>query len=134
MFFFSSRRRHTRCALVTGVQTCALPVCRGPQTVPIALRCGAPAIRPAQRADVVEANAVVTHHLLRGACRQLADLERLADDEVVDRVRCAEVEAEPLCRPQPSRLEHPTLLDAVAAFEVTVRSDAHTYEVHSLQA
>src|SRR3546814_10545389 len=28
-FFFSSRRRHTRCALVTGVQTCALPVCLG---------------------------------------------------------------------------------------------------------
>src|SRR3546814_1221635 len=26
-FFFSSRRRHTRCALVTGVQTCALPIC-----------------------------------------------------------------------------------------------------------
>src|SRR3546814_2856350 len=24
-FFFSSRRRHTSCALVTGVQTCALP-------------------------------------------------------------------------------------------------------------
>src|SRR3546814_8463671 len=31
MFFFSSRRRHTRCALVTGVQTCALPI-----SVPIA--------------------------------------------------------------------------------------------------
>src|SRR3546814_1747152 len=28
-FFFSSRRRHTRCALVTGVQTCALPICVG---------------------------------------------------------------------------------------------------------
>src|SRR3546814_7371487 len=27
MFLFSSRRRHTRCALVTGVQTCALPIC-----------------------------------------------------------------------------------------------------------
>src|SRR3546814_16996328 len=26
MVFFSSRRRHTRCALVTGVQTCALPI------------------------------------------------------------------------------------------------------------
>src|SRR3546814_5012596 len=25
-FLFSSRRRHTRCALVTGVQTCALPI------------------------------------------------------------------------------------------------------------
>src|SRR3546814_13363386 len=28
VFFFSSRRRHTRCALVTGVQTCALPIAR----------------------------------------------------------------------------------------------------------
>src|SRR3546814_6341499 len=28
-FFFSSRRRHTRCALVTGVQTCALPIFAG---------------------------------------------------------------------------------------------------------
>src|SRR6059058_4347317 len=25
-FFFSSRRRHTRCRYVTGVQTCALPI------------------------------------------------------------------------------------------------------------
>src|SRR3546814_6798891 len=31
-FFFSSRRRHTRCALVTGVQTCALPI--SPMTTP----------------------------------------------------------------------------------------------------
>src|SRR3546814_8085708 len=29
VFFFSSRRRHTRCALVTGVQTCALPISNG---------------------------------------------------------------------------------------------------------
>src|SRR3546814_16497136 len=36
-FFFSSRRRHTRCALVTGVQTCALPIYRtspGPPASP----------------------------------------------------------------------------------------------------
>src|SRR3546814_8004033 len=26
LFFYSSRSRHTRCALVTGVQTCALPI------------------------------------------------------------------------------------------------------------
>src|SRR3546814_8946250 len=32
VFFFSSRRRHTRCALVTGVQTCALPI--SPQEQP----------------------------------------------------------------------------------------------------
>src|SRR3546814_6091932 len=50
-FFFSSRRRHTRCALVTGVQTCALPISIGrngyatvtytagydPEEVPVAL-------------------------------------------------------------------------------------------------
>src|SRR3546814_10158332 len=33
MFFFSSRRRHTRCALVTGVQTCALPISAGRDTI-----------------------------------------------------------------------------------------------------
>src|SRR3546814_4528534 len=32
-FFFSSRRRHTRCALVTGVQTCALPISMNAQRV-----------------------------------------------------------------------------------------------------
>src|SRR3546814_5854158 len=43
LFFFSSRRRHTRCALVTGVQTCALPIYnmlnRGPE-VEILPACG----------------------------------------------------------------------------------------------
>src|SRR3546814_955488 len=32
MFFFSSRRRHTSCALVTGVQTCALPIYNFPES------------------------------------------------------------------------------------------------------
>src|SRR3546814_2945433 len=36
IFFFSSRRRHTRCALLTGVQTCSLPI----YDDPIALACG----------------------------------------------------------------------------------------------
>src|SRR3546814_7286581 len=30
VFFISSRRRHTSCALVTGVQTCALPISLAP--------------------------------------------------------------------------------------------------------
>src|SRR3546814_4186926 len=34
MFVFSSRRRHTRCALVTGVQTCALPIHEGDTPAP----------------------------------------------------------------------------------------------------
>src|SRR3546814_1283921 len=33
LFFFSSRRRHTRCALVTGVQTCALPISKARMAV-----------------------------------------------------------------------------------------------------
>src|SRR3546814_689387 len=42
-FFFSSRRRHTRCALVTGVQTCALPICqRVLQDTVTAIRHGLP--------------------------------------------------------------------------------------------
>src|SRR3546814_984858 len=40
LFFFSSRRRHTRCALVTGVQTCALPIFEGHVDAPAA-GCGA---------------------------------------------------------------------------------------------
>src|SRR6184192_353740 len=35
-FFFSSRRRHTRCRLVTGVQTCALPIYDRRRTRPAA--------------------------------------------------------------------------------------------------
>src|SRR3546814_9573032 len=42
MFFFSSRRRHTRCALVTGVQTCALPIsARYADAFPAGYRAGA---------------------------------------------------------------------------------------------
>src|SRR3546814_3788855 len=32
-FFVASRRRHTRCAVVTGVQTCALPIYHGASEV-----------------------------------------------------------------------------------------------------
>src|SRR3546814_7144468 len=44
LFFFSSRRRHTRCALVTGVQTCALPIfgAAGKPTPAVAEQAGRP--------------------------------------------------------------------------------------------
>src|SRR3546814_8796385 len=38
LFFFSSRRRHTRCALVTGVQTCALPILQGERPFALELK------------------------------------------------------------------------------------------------
>src|SRR3546814_8760262 len=40
MLFFSSKRRHTSCALVTGVQTCALPIYGCPVSAVPALRAG----------------------------------------------------------------------------------------------
>src|SRR3546814_17582744 len=41
VFLLSSRRRHTRCALVTGVQTCALPISFTPSSFIVASQVGA---------------------------------------------------------------------------------------------
>src|SRR3546814_18265902 len=46
VFCFSGRRRHTRCALLTGVQTCALPICQSAGTAGGATRGGRP-VKPA---------------------------------------------------------------------------------------
>src|SRR3546814_8113331 len=51
LFFFSSRRRHTRCALVTGVQTCALPISRAVPGRPCGGSVGAPAPPRRERGD-----------------------------------------------------------------------------------
>src|SRR3546814_6517865 len=58
VFFFSSRRRHTRCALVTGVQTCALPICPGPAEPP--------AVAPASRSPTGPAVPGTTIHCAEG--------------------------------------------------------------------
>src|SRR3546814_13100322 len=58
--FFSSRRRHTRCALVTGVQTCALPIS------------GKAGNAPLSHADDPGADAFAA--ALGDLCRQLAHL------------------------------------------------------------
>src|SRR3546814_6678883 len=50
-FFFSSRRRHTRCALVTGVQTCALPICRSQEAGRTGRRRPGPDVRLRLRRD-----------------------------------------------------------------------------------
>src|SRR3546814_1594668 len=66
-FFFSSRRRHTRCALVTGVQTCALPIS---------------ALRTRPRGLAVDGEAwsaglAVTHPLIRATRRNLIASARI---------------------------------------------------------
>src|SRR3546814_1654581 len=61
-FFFSSRRRHTRCALVTGVQTCALPIW--------------PGSTPHLAGEMLKtmAGLQMTHVPYKGGCPALADL------------------------------------------------------------
>src|SRR3546814_3290040 len=53
-FFFSSRRRHTRCALVTGVQTCALPISQGLSLTPLKQQLGRSTGSLRHRADYLQ--------------------------------------------------------------------------------
>src|SRR3546814_9008234 len=88
LFFFSSRRRHTRCALVTGVQTCALPICNrlfelGLSPVALAL-CGTSDPASQKRIDAILAEhrseSFAVRFLqsadLKWAAELLADLDR----------------------------------------------------------
>src|SRR3546814_4097719 len=57
VFFFSSRRRHTRCALVTGVQTCALPICP-PVFQSVSMQCNARPFRGSNGPDDAAVRAI----------------------------------------------------------------------------
>src|SRR3546814_5444647 len=85
-FFFSSRRRHTRCALVTGVQTCALPICaayyhscnRGKRSVAIDI---ASADGQAEvRALLADADVVIENYKVGGLVKYGLDPARLRAD------------------------------------------------------
>src|SRR3546814_4212376 len=64
-YFFSSRRRHTRCALVTGVQTCALPIYLGRRIVDALQRAAQPLVAEAKPF------ALVVQPAIRVAIRKL---------------------------------------------------------------
>src|SRR3546814_19106986 len=69
IFFFSSRRRHTRCALVTGVQTCALPICPSAEVFPA--RGGLRSGRFERLGQEMAALAIVDLHQIGGeSCRE----------------------------------------------------------------
>src|SRR3546814_4919878 len=61
-FFFSSRRRHTRCALVTGVQTCALPISIPPNSEPIRFALGSRCTRQSTCRERSEMSASDQEH------------------------------------------------------------------------
>src|SRR3546814_14237782 len=66
LFFFSSRRRHTRCALVTGVQTCALPISEAHSLARRRARTAAPARRT--RRTALPAHHLPPHRRLTRRC------------------------------------------------------------------
>src|SRR3546814_3759326 len=97
-FFFSSRRRHTRCALVTGVQTCALPIscrrCAGGAKGPAVPK--GPAVSKGKVCGMVEG---LRDHPLRGTLN-------------------AEVHSRPFAALQaPERISHLALLSGEGAAE-----------------
>src|SRR3546814_1946119 len=91
-FFFSSRRRHTRCALVTGVQTCAIPIY--PRLRPIigrgiaAVR-GVGALQPVERRAMREAPLVRLRIIGDGIDAEIAAHAR-AGEAFLDRIRSEE--------------------------------------------
>src|SRR3546814_6228213 len=82
-FFFSSRRRHTRCALVTGVQTCALPISDGGQLI----RVGVGDIRIARRST----RGVRIFNVSDG--ERVVSVTRLAEDAEAPEAEAPEAEA-----------------------------------------
>src|SRR3546814_6088445 len=102
LFFCSSRRRHTRCALVTGVQTCALPIS------------GWSAIAAAARADIGRDR----HHVAM-VIDEVAHLPDHAQAKPLHPVGLFVAEAFALER-------------AAEAFLLPFRSEEHTSELQSL--
>src|SRR3546814_3696470 len=93
LFFFSSRRRHTRCALVTGVQTCALPILLAPAAgvrnrVDEATLFGEATIAPLPRL-AISAGGRVTYSWLSGTAEDVParSEERRVGEECVSKCR-----------------------------------------------
>src|SRR3546814_2919326 len=109
-FFFSSRRRHTRCALVTGVQTCALPI-------------SAKNSRKSLRIPEVV--------FIR---KRLSDLARIETDGVPDAVAVEAPAQQEIGRLAPDReqIELRTEASACQLASAALRSEEHTSELQSL--
>src|SRR3546814_4266930 len=78
-FLCSSRRRHTRCSLVTGVQTCALPICKASKDIARELGLSPNYVDTCLKQAAVKLN-VKGRYL---AAKILADAERLPEKDTV---------------------------------------------------
>src|SRR3546814_2631148 len=102
IFFFSSRRRHTRCALVTGVQTCALPISAlAPSAMAQTATGENPAPAPAEgesrvidfKADKLDYDSEAETVVASGNVRMMSEGHRVRADQVsweIGRASCRE--------------------------------------------
>src|SRR3546814_6442407 len=107
LFFFSSRRRHTRCALVTGVQTCALPISN----------CTSSPCRPGLALALPNNGTLNSAYALRTSCERGGKIA-MSSDGVPGLFHCA---------PWPYRLFCCSIRN-----ETVARSEEHTSELQSL--
>src|SRR3546814_4468474 len=135
IFFFSSRRRHTRCALVTGVQTCALPIFppdyRAP---PHGLTLPVPAAMPPGGLQRKTCRPIQQRRHERHELVERAGVFRpLADDLVVDgendRIACA-LDPDHAGRHGVAADAESDVLGGESAVEV-LRSEEHQMELQS---
>src|SRR3546814_7329622 len=133
--FLSSRRRHTRCALVTGVQTCALPIFCRPASFRTPGAPAAPAWAQANSRRAAAARRSGTGGC--GSCRHLLCVAALAEAFAQRRESIAhsaphenEEERDEEDGEQ-GRGQHPAD-DRGADRDATVRSEEHTSELQSL--
>src|SRR3546814_6315291 len=120
-FFFSSRRRHTMCALVTGVQTCALPI---PAVAPDARlspdrRRTAPGElrRRLARCRTRRGEGLMHHHHRDSGSGTVVD--PAVRDELRENLR-------------PARWRNPEPADRYGLVVIGARSEEHTSELQSL--
>src|SRR3546814_8810566 len=95
VFFFSSRRRHTICALVTGVQTCALPIST-PTNFVVRTYVNPKLLRPEQHEIVREMEAWLAAHQAEAeaAVMQYHRLEDNDQGEFLDSASWATLQAD----------------------------------------
>src|SRR3546814_8330280 len=133
IFFFSSRRRHTICALVTGVQTCALPISpsiASAISLLVASRWTWPLIPPASAPTITGNNGPSrknrnarlnrTARKSRRATTQAALASESRESGVDDADMVSLITSPPLLHPRPRSEEHTSELQSLMRISYAV--------------
>src|SRR3546814_6281678 len=134
LFFFSSRRRHTRCELVTGVQTCALPILpkKGTHSVGVAPQYASSLGKTANCQSLVSVTLASREVPVMVGLRLFLPDSWTSD---VDKMTRAQVPKEcqiARTKPEIAMEEIDRVIATGARFGCALRSEEHTSELQSL--